>query len=527
MDNRLKGAFYTPKEVASWMSERALLHANSTNSRERKLRILEPSCGDGVFLQTLAQYSKVLVELDVDAIELDEEALEKAKKMAPLSNFYQSDFLLWENQYKYNIILGNPPYISRKFLTTQQAAICKEIHINHGLSDKKIFNIWTAFLLRCSSMLCDKGVLAFVLPTELLQVNFSNEIRQFLLDNFERVEIISFRNLAFETLEQDTVILFAYKKALSKGLYFSEVNSIDDLSDTTILFAEHYSSQSFKWSSYVLSQDDICFIDDLLTRCNLVSDYCSSVAGIVTAANNYFIISQRTAEQYSLQPYTKPIVERGLYVNGSAQLSLEDYDNLRLRGKPCYLLDLTNISEEKFSSGLQEYIELGQSQKIPSRYKCKLRKRWYDVPSVWKSEGFFFKRGHNYVKLLVNHADVYVTDSAYRIAMKEKYDIRNLTISFYNSLTLLCSELFGRYYGGGVLEVTPNEFKKLPLPYVEKACNYDVFINSFENKSSIEDFLSEHDKKILSSIKGITENDIDRVHNIYKRVKNRRLRRET
>lgn len=27
------------------------------------------------------------------------------------------------------------------------------------------------------------------------------------------------------------------------------------------------------------------------------------------------------------------------------------------------------------------------------------------------------------------------------------------------------AELFGRYYGGGVLELIPSEFKRLPLPY--------------------------------------------------------------
>jgi adenine-specific DNA-methyltransferase len=49
--------------------------------------------------------------------------------------------------------------------------------------------------------------------------------------------------------------------------------------------------------------------------------------------------------------------------------------------------------------------------------------------------------------------------------MKEDYDLNSLIFSFYNTLTLLMSEIEGRYYGGGVLELIPSEFKKLPIPY--------------------------------------------------------------
>ena len=36
---------------------------------------------------------------------------------------------------------------------------------------------------------------------------------------------------------------------------------------------------------------------------------------------------------------------------------------------------------------------------------------------------------------------------------------------FYNSLTLAQCEFVGRYYAGGVSELTPNEFRTISLPY--------------------------------------------------------------
>ncbi len=213
-----------------------------------------------------------------------------------------------------------------------------------------------------------------------------------------------------------------------------------------------------------------------------------------------------------------------MFVNGSARVSPESHDQLRAAGKPCYLLDLNGIARSKFNKGLTDYLLIGHSKNIPNRYKCLKRKRWFDIPSIWKSEGFFFKRGHAYPKIIDNQADVFVTDAAYRIKMNKGYSMEGLIMSFYNSLTLLCSELFGRYYGGGVLELTPKEFRSLPLPYVHPSSNYEQFLSGFEGKDCIEELLQKNDRQILQSTSEISNDDMLRIHNLYIRVKQRRLR---
>ena len=51
---------------------------------------------------------------------------------------------------------------------------------------------------------------------------------------------------------------------------------------------------------------------------------------------------------------------------------------------------------------------------------------------------------------------------------------------------------------GGVLELTPSEFKKLPIPYVEISNNhFEKFTNRFKNKSNIEEILNQNDSKYL------------------------------
>jgi len=523
MNYKEKGSFYTPKDIALWVSQRSLSFALDV-LENKSIHVLEPSCGDGSFLRIIDELSAYKEYIDVDAVELEGDVIEKAKCQHSTITFHNEDFLFWKNEKKYDVILGNPPYIVKKLLTPRQFAQCKNIHVMAGLQNREVANIWTAFVIKCSEILSDKGILAFVLPTELLQVNYAKEIRNYLLEKFKRVEVISFKNLAFQFADQDTVILMAYKLHAEEGLYFSEATSINELTEN-LNFDIHHGDNDSKWSSYILKEDEIRFIKDIAQKCLKVSDLCSSVAGIVTAANNYFIVSKKTVDKCDLGSFIKPIIQKGQFVNGSVELSKKEFKLLVEENKPCYLLDLNNVSENDFTEGLKSYLEIGKKQDIPQRFKCRIRgERWFDIPSIWKSEGFFFKRGHHYPKLLVNKADVYVTDSAYRIKMKEGMNIENFTMSFYNSLTLLFAELNGRYYGGGVLELTPNEFKGLPIPkYIDEPGDYKKFIQMFNKKNSIEEFLLNNDHRILSSI-DISEAEIKNIHNLYIKVKSRRLR---
>ncbi len=87
---------------------------------------------------------------------------------------------------------------------------------------------------------------------------------------------------------------------------------------------------------------------------------------------------------------------------------------------------------------------------VPESYKARHRPAWFKVPITWLGEGFFFKRSHAYPRICVNEANVHVTDTAYSIKPIGEATMRGICYSFYNSLTLLMSEIEGRFYGGGV-----------------------------------------------------------------------------
>jgi len=516
------GSYYTPSYLVSFISERVLSHFRN----RARISLLEPSVGDGAFISELEKEENIninLTALDINKVEL-ETASKKWNRKTAL--FLETDFLEYSSTKQYSSIIGNPPYVKKNILTPRQIELSKEIHSNENLTEASVKNIWTTFLVKSNTLLAKNGILAFVLPSELLQVKFAEEIREYLKKEFERIEIFTFNDLMFECKGQDTIVLFAYKKSDSKGEYFANINSRETLEKNSFVLKNNdlLVSSKIKWTHHFLSSDELTFIDNLKKELRDVNHYSESKPGIVTAANKFFIIDKKTEKQYNLSKYTKPIIQKGQFVNGSVVFNNEDFQKLEDKKRPTQLLQLND--NDKISKKLREYLDIGELEEIPNRHKCKIRNNWYVIPNIAeKPDAFFFKRSHLYPKLLKNNSNAFVTDSAYKVGMRNGYDLNSFIYSFYNTLTLLLTELDGRYYGGGVLELIPSEFKKLSIPYVEiNHCQFEKFTTDFENKSNIEQILNQNDSNILSSTLGINYENLQKLTEIRNKLIKKRLR---
>ncbi|MGV8913881.1 MAG: Eco57I restriction-modification methylase domain-containing protein [Kaistella sp.] len=524
IDKKNTGSYYTPSYLASFISKRVLSHFESMT----RISILEPSVGDGAFITELEKAKKIKINLT--ALDINEAELKTASEKwnENTASFIKTDFLEYAAHNLYSAIIGNPPYVKKNLLTEKQIELIREIHLNENLTDASVKNIWTTFLIKSITLLNKDGVLAFVLPSELLQVKFAEEIREYLKNQFQRIEIFTFNDLMFECKGQDTIILIGYKKHQQKGEFFANIefkeeleNNSYDLKNNNLLV-----DSNIKWTHHFLNSDELIFLENIKSELETIDFYTDSKPGIVTAANNFFIINNETEKKYNLSRYTKSIIQKGILVNGSVVFDEADYKELEQSKHPSRLLQLDDndvIQEE-----LEEYLAIGTELKIHERYKCKIRKNWYVIPNISTvPDALYFKRCHNYPKLLKNNSNALVTDSAYKVNMKADWDLNSFIFSFYNSLTLAFAETDGRYYGGGVLELTPNEFKKLPIPYVNINTNeFENFTIEFENKKNIEEILVKNDQKILKQVLNFSDKEILKIQNIRKKLVDKRLRKK-
>ncbi len=519
--SKATGSYYTPKKLSAFVWEHVLKNIQNTPP----LHILEPSCGDGIFLQVASEYV-TNKDIFLEAIEINPQAIKKAQESLLPKNghfkatFINEDFLRAELSPKYDLIIGNPPYIGLNLLSEQQKELCQQIHIEGGLGGRGIRNIWTAFLIKATFLLNKIGTLAFVLPGELLQVSYAEKIRLFLEEHFKAIEILTFQKLVFPALGQDVVVIFAYKDAPVSGVYYTQVYNIDSL-DKPISFPQRTQKSSngrIKWSNFVLNDNDLEFLADITQRVKKVSDYCTSTPGIVTAANGFFIVNKKIVDENSLEPYCEPIIQKSEFIDNAVSIGETFFEELKKANKPCFFINLGDIEAKSLPSAVQNYLQQGVEQDIDKGYKSSRRKPWYNIPSVWVPEGVIFKRCHLYPKLLKNEAQVLFTDSAYRIRLREGFDINSFIYSFYNSLTLVFCELNGRFYGGGVLELTPREFQSLPIPY--KPISEEQFLDFkkvFVESESIEQLLHQNNSQLLIDL-GLDAPGLKRLERIRQKL---------
>lgn len=274
-----------------------------------------------------------------------------------------------------------------------------------------------------------------------------------------------------------------------------------------------------KWLWYLMTNEEVELLNILQKKFSSINKYCNSNAGIVTGNNNFFILNSEQVNKYNLNNWVKPILKKSSFIQNSLIFSEDDFKLINDSNTPCYLLDLNNIDKDNIPVEIQTYLELGINLKIDQGYKCKVRNTWYKVPSILSTEGIFFKRVHLVPKLIKNKMDVLITDTGYRISMNDGYNINSLIFSFYNTLTLLFLELNGRSYGGGVLEITPNEFKDIIIPYVD--VNEDEFVklhNLMSKKELLDDVLQYTDELILKQNFGIDEETLIKLRNLREKL---------
>lgn len=529
LNKRKNGSFYTPKIISDFLVDYISVKLEGSSS----ISVLEPSAGDGIFIESILSHKEFSNKVKkIVAVEKNKNELNKITRAIRNKSFLgvHSDFLDFQekNKDRFQLVIGNPPYIRNSLLKKHQVEKCKAIHSRAKLSTNKPKNIWTSFLVRCIEFTNDDGILAFVLPSELLQVKFAAELRELIINSFERVEIFTFNELLFKDCKgQDTLLLIAQRKASSKGVFYCNIDKVEGLSKNQFILAQNVKIKESKWTHHHLDTSEIELLEKLKQRLQTIDNYCDSKAGIVTAANDFFIVTENEIDKYSLHQFVKPIIQKGAFVNGSVVLTEVEFQMLVSQSKPTFLLALDSRTRIRRNAKLWNYLAMGKELKLDERYKTSIRNNWFEVPNIGNpSEALFFKRCNEYPKLIKNEAQVLSTDSAYTIGMRNGFKIESLIFSFYNSLTLAFAELQGRYYGGGVLELTPNEFKKLPVPYVRINNNHFAsYVRDFKNKTSIRDICRVNDVAILKSIdEKLDDDSIHKLFNIREKLYLRRIK---
>ena len=533
-DQKLRGGYYTPQNIADYVASWVL---ESTPSS-----VLEPSCGDGVFISALHHNSSDKA-IKLHGFELFDIEVKKAKEKCKKYGFknadiVEGDFLSWASDAVasqaelFDGVVGNPPFIRYQFLEKNFQVNAEKIFNSLELKFTKHTNAWVPFVLASISMLKPGGRLGMVIPSEIIHVMHAQSLRDYLVDSCSKVVVIDPKEIWFEDTLQGAVIIFAEKKLIknrpSQGVAIKHVEGfsfLDESAETVFSDAQAVGigSLSGKWTKVTLEHDERILLEKIIRKKNVFSfDEIASVeVGIVTGANNFFLVDDDTVEKYGLKKYVSPMFGKSLHCKGVIYDEGQHKEN-KTNGLPTNFLYLDE-EYSKLPANVQEYIDYGEGQDFHIRYKTRIRNPWYKVPSVFSRKLGMLKRSHDTPRLIYNELEAYTTDTAYRVTSKN-IDPEYLSYLFLNPLTAVFAELEGRYYGGGVLELVPSEIRKLYIP-VPDSLDYDLReLDNQVRKYPMDKVLRLQGEKILHTI-GLTKIEVEMVYIMWEKLKNRRQRK--
>ncbi len=261
------------------------------------------------------------------------------------------------------------------------------------------------------------------------------------------------------------------------------------------------------------------------TSLNRLGEYADVDVGVVTGLNEYFVLTKQNIEKHSLKGYGRPIVTRSGHLEG-ARFSLSDWQSLHDNELGSVLFNPPENSIEGLPAPVKSYVLKGESEGKNKGYKCRIRKLWYVVPSVWIPDAFMLRQVHRYPKLILNETEATCTDTIHRVKLLNGTKGSVIAAAFLNSLTFAFSEIMGRSYGGGVLTFEPSEVEELPLP-LNGADNIDFEqVDTLLRQNEIEKILDMNDEILLKQGLGLTDNEIVMLRNIWHKLSDRRIHRK-
>jgi adenine-specific DNA-methyltransferase len=149
------GQVFTPEKIVSYM----------IGLIENEGSILEPSCGDGIFLKFLYPIYDNVIGVELDKDHCPEGAI-------------NLDFFDYSIDNKFETIIGNPPYVSGKKILKETLLKIDSKYISHGKS-----NLYLYFIEKCINHLTDNGEIIFITPREFIKNTSSLKLNEFIYNN--------------------------------------------------------------------------------------------------------------------------------------------------------------------------------------------------------------------------------------------------------------------------------------------------------------------------------------------------------
>ena len=206
-EKKNNGIFFTPPETI--YENIKLLEPYIANITE----ILEPSCGSCEYILRL---NDINPNVNITGIELNKTIFESIKQYDTDNiRLLNENFLDYEFNKKYDLIIGNPPYFVMKKKDVEKSY--------YNYFDGRP-NIFILFIIKSLTLLNNKGIISFILPKNFLNCLYYDKTRKHIIKNYTILNIIECDDKYIETQQNTIILIIQNKKPINNTSYSIEIS---------------------------------------------------------------------------------------------------------------------------------------------------------------------------------------------------------------------------------------------------------------------------------------------------------------
>jgi len=459
------GATFTPDKLADFLAAKLLQYCDPSES---KLKVLDPSCGDGALLKSA---SKKLVSKNIDfeilgydlnlnflneaSIDLqniviqeditliNEDFLESIEVKPKTPELFSSLVKSTNLNNSIDLVIANPPYVRTQILGSDYSQ-----RIAEKFSLKGRVDLYYPFLIAMTYALKEGGILSVVTSNRYLTTKSGISIRKFLENNFEILEILDLGDTKLFDAAVLPAVFIGRKKsnANNQNSKFVKVYEEHDNVDSTVkTFKDVYEiieddsdgyfeidDRVFKKTSgkafftrtkeshwNLLTKEEENWIDRIHDNSeSRISDHFKVRVGIKTTADKVFISDDWNSKNV--------IPEEELLYDLISQQNIEPWsisDKKKLRVLYPYEANADRklvIDLSKYPKA-EEYFNENYDKLSSRKYVIEAGRKWYEIwvphnPNTWKFPKLVFPDISPYPRFYLDESGRIVNGNCYWIS---------------------------------------------------------------------------------------------------------------
>lgn len=502
-----KGQFYTPGYVAEHMVDKIIEGLDIVENPQ--IKILDPSCGGGVFLVKAFDrlVDKILLNLDrinkrhphlnltpknvgrfvagnIYGIDMDPLGVELARLQLSIKSGidYSSGLFLYCDDFLsrggiqtpgngFDVVLGNPPYIGHKKLPVEYRRYIKS-KFPGILVDKG--DISYCFIKKGIDLLNEKGILAYVISRYFMEAPGGEGIRGFLMREGYMYQVIDFYgNRALEGIQVDPLIFFfrkekAEREATTRVIKVTNRNIKGDQLFNNLARdkGEGYKTFEVGWNKLdvkgwrMVPEHYSTLLQKIEKQCEYTLDrLVINFQGIITGCDSAFVISPGQAEEEDIEEELLKKWIKNSYV-----------DKFTIR-RSDRLLIYTDIIDEvsRFAKAINHI--LPYKERLEKRRECRRGvRKWYQLqwgrdPGKFERHKIVYPYKSSCNRFALDYNNCYFSADVYAFFLKDEF--RKLISHEYlagilnSNLYNFYFKCFGKKLGADMFEYYPNTVLRL------------------------------------------------------------------